>query len=413
MSLDFEEAEKLYRRLIDISPDRADSYIAFAQMLLNMGRYDEAIDMCMHAVDLDVEAYNSLTYSYIWIGDFDSAMWAANKYLESGKDKFNAYDSRGDTFATFGMFDSAVVSYTKAMELKPDFAISALKTGIVYMFLRQYDKVDSLFGTAAKSPEKMLRTYGRFYPAKALSYQGKFKAALERFDQLKAERRGDFGDDFGPLMGSYWRAFIFHEILEMYDSAITEYENVIIELEVTEDLPPNNFLFHMSRSGIGHCYAMLGYFDKADEVVQQFRADFNKYGPSANFYEWLLTGRIEPARGNIDGAIASMEKVVQYYPDYQDWLILARCYANAGRPYDAIRVYERIVNRYEPIDRGFFSSLSVLTHYELGLAYESVGSFDDAIEQYTTFLNIWRDADEGLEVVEDAKQRLARLQHGT
>jgi len=409
LSLDFEQAEILYRRLIDIRPDRADSYLALVNMLLNIGRDDEAIDLCKQAVELDVEAYNSLIYSYDRIGNFDSAMWAADIYLEKGKDKFNAYDSKGDIFATYGMFDSALVYYAKAIELKPDFTRSTANMGIAHMFLQDYERADSLFRIVEKSPEKIWRSVGRLFLAQLPSYQGQFKTALERFDQLRAESPNDFSDDFGPLWGSYWRAFTFHELLGMYDSAITEYENVISKLEVTKDLPPNYFMFHMSRSGIGHCYAMLGYFDKADKVVQQFKADFNKYGPSVNFYIWLLTGRIELARGNIDSAIASMEKVVQYYPDDQDWQMLAQCYTRAGRHYDAIGVYERIVNRYEPIVRGFFSSLLVLTHYELGIAYESVGRFDDAIEQYETFLSIWRNADEGLEVVEDARERLAAL----
>jgi len=34
-----------------------------------------------------------------------------------------------------------------------------------------------------------------------------------------------------------------------------------------------------------------------------------------------------------------------------------------------------------------------------------------AREQYETFLDIWKNADEGLKSVEDAKERLANLKH--
>ncbi len=54
-------------------------------------------------------------------------------------------------------------------------------------------------------------------------------------------------------------------------------------------------------------------------------------------------------------------------------------------------------------------AVSVLGHYQLGKAYEASGWNDKAIEQYKTFLDIWKNADEGLESVEDAKARLARL----
>ena len=51
----------------------------------------------------------------------------------------------------------------------------------------------------------------------------------------------------------------------------------------------------------------------------------------------------------------------------------------------------------------------VITHYYLGQAYEESGWTDKAIEQYETFLDIWKNADSGLTSVEDARTRLARL----
>jgi hypothetical protein len=51
----------------------------------------------------------------------------------------------------------------------------------------------------------------------------------------------------------------------------------------------------------------------------------------------------------------------------------------------------------------------VLLHYDLGVAYEASGWDNKAIEQYEIFLDIWMNADPGLESVEDAKARLARL----
>ena len=53
---------------------------------------------------------------------------------------------------------------------------------------------------------------------------------------------------------------------------------------------------------------------------------------------------------------------------------------------------------------------AVTGHYYLGQAYEAAGQKQDAIEQYETFLDIWKNADEGLESVDDAKERLAKLE---
>jgi hypothetical protein len=48
-------------------------------------------------------------------------------------------------------------------------------------------------------------------------------------------------------------------------------------------------------------------------------------------------------------------------------------------------------------------------YYWLGLAYEKSGWTNKAIQQYEEFLDIWKDADPGIEEIQDAKDHLARL----
>jgi len=51
----------------------------------------------------------------------------------------------------------------------------------------------------------------------------------------------------------------------------------------------------------------------------------------------------------------------------------------------------------------------VKAHYYLGQAYERSGWTDKAIEQYETFLDIWKDADKGIEEMGEAGERLRAL----
>lgn len=92
--------------------------------------------------------------------------------------------------------------------------------------------------------------------------------------------------------------------------------------------------------------------------------------------------------------------------------MLAKAYYLAERYGEAIAEFEKIQKKYNA-RRVLFGVLSVKTHYYLGLAYEKTDHYDLAVKQYKTFLDIWKNADEGLESVEDAKNRLAGLKQAS
>ena len=75
-------------------------------------------------------------------------------------------------------------------------------------------------------------------------------------------------------------------------------------------------------------------------------------------------------------------------------------------------IYEKLINRYEP-NRAYWPANGVMNYFYLGRTYEEAGRNDEAIKQYETFLDIWRNADEGIKIIEDAKERLAKLKNGS
>jgi tetratricopeptide (TPR) repeat protein len=92
--------------------------------------------------------------------------------------------------------------------------------------------------------------------------------------------------------------------------------------------------------------------------------------------------------------------------------MLGICYLKLGRIADAVVKLERFIRQYD------YSNLnspaySIMGYYWLGQAYEASGWNDKAIEQYETFLDIWRNADPGKIEIDDARERLARLKEKT
>ena len=74
----------------------------------------------------------------------------------------------------------------------------------------------------------------------------------------------------------------------------------------------------------------------------------------------------------------------------------------------AVEEFERQLEAYS-LWRICWGIWNAELHYYLGMAYEQSRWHDRAAEQYQIFIEQWRDADEDLELLEDARARLARL----
>jgi tetratricopeptide (TPR) repeat protein len=87
---------------------------------------------------------------------------------------------------------------------------------------------------------------------------------------------------------------------------------------------------------------------------------------------------------------------------------LGRAYLGLDSFDEAIRVFEKILNRYDE-ERAEMIFSSVKSQYLLGVAYEGAGRKEEAIKQYETFLTIWKDADPHLVELGEARERLRDL----
>jgi predicted Zn-dependent protease len=123
---------------------------------------------------------------------------------------------------------------------------------------------------------------------------------------------------------------------------------------------------------------------------------------------------IELARGSPDRAAGYLRKIIDVNPDppFQVRYLLGQACLGAGKLADAVKELERAQSAYDDA-RAIGPLSSPKLHYLLGQAYEQSGWTDKAAEQYREFLLWWGNGDAGIPSVEDARQRLARLEAGT
>ena len=146
----------------------------------------------------------------------------------------------------------------------------------------------------------------------------------------------------------------------------------------------------------------------AREVAEAMRRDAEKTDSARMIGYWYATGCILLAEGRIDEAIAEFNRTAVQNQGFYAQFKLAQAYLRQGSLDRAVALLEKILSRYK-FDRAWETWKNVMCHYLLGQAYEQSGWKEKAIEQYQTFLDIWKDADPGIKEIDDARARLAKL----
>jgi tetratricopeptide (TPR) repeat protein len=154
--------------------------------------------------------------------------------------------------------------------------------------------------------------------------------------------------------------------------------------------------------------AAMGRLGEAKRKVAGFIRNTNPGDKSDLGRHLDYLGEIYRIEKNFDSAATMHEKAFELKKTFGRLSQLGMIYNELERFDKAVLVLEDAMSKYDT-PRYYYPDRSVKCHYRLGRAYEGVGRTAEAVEQYETFLDIWKNADEGLESVEDAKQRLARL----
>jgi serine/threonine protein kinase/Tfp pilus assembly protein PilF len=407
---DYSRAVKEAEKIVERYPDEKQAFCwAGWTCWMELGEVGEGIRLLTKAIEIDPLyklAYNMLAYAYDDIGDLDKSIWAINKYISIAPDEANPYDTRGDLYAYNGKIDEAIESYKKALEIKPDF-ISQDHLGHMYLFKREYMKAESCYKELASSSSKGTRSSGRTYLAYIPMYQGKLEEALGILDNGIAADKMEQYTGTKDALKHFLKAEIFRQKKDL-EAAITEVEK---GAEIWHRAAPNDVAYWRH-----YCVRMLaenGQIEKAKDVAQSLKMDIEKADQTDIHTYWLASSYIESAKGNPQAALSFLEKASSEpssLPLIMGFL-LGKSYLERGRLGEAVAELEKALTRYDDI-RAMFPIWAVKAHYLLGLAYEKSGWTNKAIEQYEEFLDIWKDADPGIEEIDDAKARLAHLKSG-
>jgi tetratricopeptide (TPR) repeat protein len=273
----------------------------------------------------------------------------------------------------------------------------------MHLFKGEYASAESSYKALASNSQREVRSLGRLALALIPARQGKFEEALQVLDDgLAADRMEQTaGREYEKC---YAKAWIY--------LGRREPERALEEARLAKELHDKVYPDDPARIGAMHAYflAESGRIAEAEELLREVKKDIKGDDPALTSYYLASLGAVELVKGNPSTAVTHLERVQResLSPRFLVSYVLAEAYLESEKLAEAVALLEQLLSSYDE-NRAFTGFWSVMGHYLLGVAYERSGWNDKAVEQYREFLDICKEADPGLDVIRDAKERLARL----
>ena len=165
----FEEAEKCFRKVIDLTPDAAEAYFNLAKAQAALGHHQQAEQSYLHAISFNPEfapAYNNLGTLQAGLNKAADAERHLRRALEIQPDYPKPYRNLAILLQQQDRFDEAEKLYRAVLDLQPGFSAARDELTTLLMRMRRYDEAEAVLLKAleaAPADMNLLVMLGKVY----------------------------------------------------------------------------------------------------------------------------------------------------------------------------------------------------------------------------------------------------------
>jgi predicted O-linked N-acetylglucosamine transferase (SPINDLY family) len=147
------QAEQLYRQILQVVPDHADSHHLLGVLAFQTGRCDEAITRIRHALTLNPWApvyHSNLGAAHEALGQLAEALACFQQFLALQPGAPEAHAAVGNILWKLGRPEEAVAELGEALRLRPDFPEAHNHLGNALLLLHQQDEALAHYREASR-----------------------------------------------------------------------------------------------------------------------------------------------------------------------------------------------------------------------------------------------------------------------
>lgn len=407
----YDKAIEAYSKLLKLYPEDTNANINLGVIYRDLEEWDKArerLEVLRQAKDESIFPYMNLAIIAMAKESYDEAKEILEYYLKNISDNVAIHLSLARNYIYQGKLDLALSEVDKSFILSPDNYYHSITRGDIYQYRGDLIEAEKEYQELLKAEEPRAHYEGLRRLATLYLLQGKYKKAKEYVKQAIT-----WAEDKGEMVSKTWA----HAYLALVHSASRNHEQALKELDESWSTAVASDLAWYQRYNYywrGLVFVEMSLFGKTQEAAEEFKARVDKGMNKKEIrYYYDLMGKLALGKGNFSNAIEYINKALPMEPygplNKFVWPLdtLALAYYKAGYIKKAQEEYERIIKL--TTGRLWRGDIYAKSFYMLGKIYEQQDNKAKAIQHYSKFLSLWKDADPGLPEVEDAKKSLVGL----